>query len=206
MAHHVPVRPIAAPVLEGERVRLEPLAMTHADALQAAADSGDDVWSWLAYDLRRREQLSKWLEEALRQRDGGQEVPFAVVWKPEGRVVGSTRLMDIQPRHRGLEIGWTWYRRDLWGSKLNPECKLLLLRHAFETWGAIRVCLKTDVKNVHSQEAIKKLGAKYEGTLRNHYIRRDGTYRDSVYFSIIESEWPAVRRALEERLASFAGA
>ena len=90
-------------------------------------------------------------------------VPFAVVWKADGRVAGSTRLMDIRPRHRGLEIGWTWYRRDLWGGPVNPECKYLLLRHAFEQWGAIRVCLKTDVLNTHSQNAIRKVGAKYEG-------------------------------------------
>jgi RimJ/RimL family protein N-acetyltransferase len=100
-------------------------------------------------------------------------------------------------------IGWTWYSPEAWGRSVNPEAKLLLLEHAFETWGAVRVALKTDAKNLHSQAAIRKLGAKYEGTLRNHRIRRDGSLRDSVVFSIIDSEWPGVKAALLRRLEGY---
>ena len=195
--------PLGPIVLEGTHIALEPLLPEHAPALHAATP-GEELWSWMSFDLRDRAQLQRWIGDALAARDRGEEVPFVVRLRNGGEIVGSTRFMDIRARFRGVEIGWTWYRRDLWGGPVNPEAKYLLMRHAFEEWGAIRVCLKTDVKNVHSQNAIKKLGAKYEGTLRNHYIRRDGSYRDSVYFSVIESEWPAVKSALEERLASFA--
>ena len=192
-----PLVPIA---LEGTHVRLEPLLHDHARGLHAATED-DELWSWLSYDLRDPAMLERWMKEAFDARDRGTEMPFAVILRTSGDVIGSTRYLDIRSTFKGLEIGWTWYRRDTWGGPVNPECKYLLLRHAFEVWGAIRVCLKTDIKNLHSQNAIKKLGAKYEGTLRNHYIRRDGTYRDSVYFSIIDTEWPAVKRGLEERLA-----
>lgn len=195
--------PLHSVVLEGAHVRLEPLRAEHADALHAATP-GEDVWTWLSVDLRERAQLQSWMTEAFAARDRGEEVPFTVRLRPGGEVVGSTRFMDIRPHAKGLEVGWTWYRRDVWGGLVNPECKYLLLRYAFEQWGAIRVCLKTDVKNVHSQNAIKKLGATYEGTLRHHGIRRDGTYRDSVYFSILDTEWPPVKRGLEARLGSFA--
>jgi RimJ/RimL family protein N-acetyltransferase len=116
------------------------------------------------------------------------------------RVVGSTRYMDVQAASKGVEIGWTWYAPETWGTVVNPEAKFLLLRHAFEAWGAIRVQLKTDLKNLRSQAAIKKLGAKEEGVLRRHRFRRDGTIRDSVIFSIIREEWPAVKAAMEERI------
>jgi len=192
--------PLGPIVLEGTHVRLEPLLPEHAHGLHAATES-DDIWTWLSYDLRDPERLERWMRDAFEARDRSEEVPFVVRLRATGEVIGSTRYMDIRQRFRGVEIGWTWYRRDTWGGPVNPECKYLLLRHAFDDWGAIRVCLKTDVKNVHSQHAIKKLGAKYEGTLRNHTIRRDGTFRDSVYFSIIDTEWPAVKRGLEDRLA-----
>jgi RimJ/RimL family protein N-acetyltransferase len=189
-------------VLQGAHIALEPLLPEHAPALHAAT-AGDEMWSWMSFDLRDRAQLERWMTLAFAARDRGEEVPFVVVLRATGEVVGSTRYMDIRAMYRGVEIGWTWYRRDVWGGPVNPEAKYLLMRHAFEDWGAIRVCLKTDVKNVHSQNAIKKLGARYEGTLRNHYIRRDGSFRDSVYFSVIESEWPEVKRRLEDRISTF---
>ena len=110
--------------------------------------------------------------------------------------------MDVAPAHRGVEVGWTWYRAASWGGPVNPEAKLLLLTHAFETWGAIRLYLKTDSLNVRSRSAILKLGARHEGDLRNHRVRPDGSYRHSSYYSIIDSEWPAVKLGLERRLAA----
>jgi RimJ/RimL family protein N-acetyltransferase len=187
--------------LTGQHVRLEPLRRDHLPALLEAAQE-EELWTWLSYDLRARPEMERWLDEALAAERLGEELPFAVI-STAGRVIGSTRYMDIQARHRGVEIGWSWYARDSWGSAVNPEAKYLLLRHAFETWGAIRVCLKTDVQNVHSQRAIRKLGARHEGTLRNHRIRRDGTYRDTMMFSILEQEWRSVRETLERRLAAF---
>jgi RimJ/RimL family protein N-acetyltransferase len=117
-----------------------------------------------------------------------------------GRLIGSTRYLDVQEDDRTVEIGWTWYAPDTWGSVVNPEAKYLLMRRAFDEWGAIRVALKTDIRNLHSQAAIKKLGARYEGLLRNQRIRRDGSYRDTVVFSITDREWPAVKSRLEQRL------
>jgi len=111
--------------------------------------------------------------------------------------------MDIAPAHKGVEVGWTWYARSAWGGIVNPESKLLLLTHAFEDWGAIRLYLKTDSLNERSRSAITRLGAKHEGDLRNHRIRPDGTYRHSSYYSILDTEWPGVKRALLERVKTF---
>jgi RimJ/RimL family protein N-acetyltransferase len=119
----------------------------------------------------------------------------------DGRIIGSTRYLDVQEEDRTAEIGWTWYEPPAWGTIVNPEAKFLLLRHAFEEWHAIRIALKTDVRNLRSQSAIARLGAVYEGTLRNQRIRPDGSYRDTPIYSIIESEWPSVKRSLEARLA-----
>jgi len=118
-------------------------------------------------------------------------------------VVGSTRYMDIQQAHKGLEIGWTWYSPRVQSTAVNPECKLLLMKHAFEDWGAIRVQLKTDIRNERSQRAILKLGAKFEGRLRNHRIRRDGTLRYSMMYSVTKDEWPAVKEGLVARIESW---
>ena len=189
-------------VLEGPHVRLEPLRREDAPRLVEAAQD-EEIWSWMSSDLRTLPPLERWIDLALSAQERGEEYPFAVVRRSEGRIIGSTRYMDVQPTQRGVEIGWTWYSRDAWGGVVNPEAKYLLLRHAFEEWGAIRVCLKTDGLNVHSQNAIRKLGATYEGTLRNHRIRRDGTYRHTVMFSIIESDWPEVKRSLERRIAEL---
>lgn len=144
--------------------------------------------------------MARWIDAALAEQRAGHEHPFAVVLRDGGRVVGSTRYMDVQPQHKATEIGWTWYAPDTWGTVVNAESKYLLLRHAFEEWGAIRVALKTDARNTRSQAAIRKLGAKYEGTLRNHRIRRDGTLRDTMLFSIVRDEWPDVKRGLETRI------
>ena len=191
-------------VLEGPHIRLEPLDRRHADDLAEAA-SDPLIWRWLPVQVATREDLDSWIEAALAAAAAGTERAFAVVDLRTGRAVGSTRYMDIAAAHKGVEVGWTWYGRAAWGSVVNPEAKLLLLTHAFEDWGAIRLYLKTDSLNERSRSAIARLGAKYEGDLRNHRIRPDGSYRHSSHYSIIDTEWPAVKRSLEERVNGFAG-
>ena len=189
-------------VLAGTHVRLEPLEQRHADDLvDAAADPL--IWRWLPVQVTSRADLERWIDEALAAAAAGTEQAFAVVDVPTGRAVGSTRYMDIAPAHKGVEVGWTWYARSAWGGVVNPESKLLLLTHAFEGWGAIRLYLKTDSLNERSRSAIARLGAKYEGDLRNHRIRPDGTYRHSSYYSILDTEWPAVKLSLQERVRAF---
>ena len=188
-------------VLEGRHVRLEPLRPEHAEDLLAASDPS--IWRWMPVKVGGREDLDRWLAEAVAAEAAGAEYAFAVIDLTSGKAVGSTRYMDISQENRGVEVGWTWYARDRQGTAVNPESKLLLLTHAFEDWGAIRLFLKTDSLNERSRAAILKLGAKYEGDLRNHRIRPDGSYRHSSYYSVLDSEWPAVKRALEERLASY---
>jgi N-acetyltransferase len=144
--------------------------------------------------------IEEWIAAAMQAEEQGQEYAFAVIRNDDDRAIGSTRFMDVQLAHRGVEIGWTWYAPETWGTVVNPEAKYLLLEHAFERWGAIRVQLKTDRLNVRSQAAIRKLGAMFEGTLRNHRIRPDGSLRDSVLFSIVRSEWPALKVALGNRI------
>jgi RimJ/RimL family protein N-acetyltransferase len=187
-------------VLEGPRVRLEPLRPEHAEDLLAAA-ADPLVWRWLPEQVASRADLDRWLEEALRAQASGTEYPFAVVDLRSGRAVGSTRYMDVSAAHRAVEVGWTWYAPQAWGTAVNPEAKLLLLGHAFERWEAIRLYLKTDSLNLRSRAAILKLGARYEGDLRNHRIRPDGSYRHSSYYSILDTEWPAVKAGLLARLA-----
>jgi N-acetyltransferase len=191
-------------VLEGPHVRLEPLDRRHADDLADAA-SDPLIWRWLPVQVATREDLDRWIEDALAAAAAGMEHAFAVVDRRTGHTVGSTRYMDIAPLHKGVEVGWTWYGRAAWGSVVNPESKLLLLTHAFEDWGAIRLYLKTDSLNERSRAAIAKLGAKYEGDLRNHRIRPDGSYRHSSYYSILDTEWPEVKRSLLDRISAYPG-
>ncbi len=186
--------------LEGRFVRLEPLAEQHFDDLAVAA-ADPDIWRWLPTDSFTPQEFEAWFSAAL-GRPPDMELPFAVIERSSGRAVGSTRYMDVDEVNRGVEIGWTWYRASAQGTAVNPEAKLLLLGHAFDDWGAIRVCLKTDSLNVRSRAAIEKLGAVYEGDLRNHRIRQDGTFRHSSYYSILPGEWPSVRARLEQRLSA----
>ena len=185
--------------LTGKHIRLEPMRPPHAVQLLEAGRAAE-IWEWMPTRPITAATMDGWLAKAAEAESQGREYPFVVVRLRDNRVIGSTRYLDVQPDDRTVEIGWTWYSPDEWGSLVNPEAKYLLMRHAFEDWGAIRVALKTDIKNVHSQAAIKKLGARYEGTLRNQRIRPDGSYRDTVIFSVIKSEWPAVKAGLEERL------
>jgi RimJ/RimL family protein N-acetyltransferase len=185
--------------LVGHHVRLDPLSIDHLPAL---CDVGLDaeLWRWTASQVRSADDMRRWVEDALAQHARGTALPFATVDLASGRVVGSTRLANIEPAHRRAEIGWTWVAAPWQRSAVNTEAKLLLLTHAFESLGCIRVELKTDALNARSRAAILRLGAVEEGTLRRHMITEGGRVRDSVYFSVIAEEWPAVAAGLRKRL------
>ncbi len=192
-------QPLGPVGLHGKIVRLEPLSMDHLEGLEACADHRE-IWPWMAQDLSEPGAMQKFIERAAEQARRQWTYAYAVRLQSTGDIVGSTRYMDIATHDRGVEIGWTWYDPAVWGTSVNPECKYLLLGHAFAVWGALRVTLKTDNLNVHSQNAIRKLGGVYEGTLRNHRIRPDGTVRDTVMYSIVDREWPEVASGLLARL------
>lgn len=189
-------------VLEGEHVRLEPLSLEHApDLFEAAQD--DAIWQWLSIPRPETvDELRMHIAEALTWQERGNDLPFAVIHRGSERAIGSTRYLAIVPQHRQLEIGWTWYGTAYQRTAVNTECKYLLLRHAFELLGCIRVYLTTDLRNERSQRAIERLGAMREGVLRKYRIvAKDGYHRSSVVYSIIDDEWPGVKARLEARLA-----
>jgi RimJ/RimL family protein N-acetyltransferase len=192
------------PILLAARVRLEPLEEAHREGLARAADD-PQIWAHLPHDGAGA-GFDAWFDTSLRLAEAGREAVWAVRSLSDGALVGSTRYLAIEPAHRRLEIGYTWYAPRVWRTQVNPACKLALMRYAFETLGCNRVELKTDHLNLRSQAAIAALGATREGVLRAHMLRRDGSLRDSVYFSVVRSEWPAVRQRLTARLAAFAGA
>ena len=187
------------PNLKGQWVTLEPLAENHRAPLREAAS---DERIWTSTIVRGDgNAFDGWFADALAEQKSGRRLPFAVRRLEDSRYVGSTSYLDITPKHRRLEIGATWYNPHAWGTLVNPECKLLLLAHAFEVLGTERVAFVTDVLNAHSQAAIAKLGASREGVLRSHMVSQGGRMRDSVVFSIVASEWPRIRRALQARIA-----
>jgi len=189
--------------LTGKIIRVEPLSLKHVPDL-ALAGMDDQIWRYLLYgDMRSVEDIQAWVEDMLERRSHGTDMPFAVIYLKSGKAIGATRYMDIRPEHRGLEIGGTWYGIDYQGTGVNADAKYLLLCHAFEVLRCIRVQLKTDGRNLRSQQAIERLGAVREGLLRNHMVRRDGVIRDTVMYSITDKEWPEVKRGLEERLAEL---
>jgi N-acetyltransferase len=189
-------------VLEGERVRLEPLALRHEEGLYRAARD-ERTWRWLPeYAARDRETFRRWLEAAVEASGAGREVGFATVDARTGEPLGSTRYLALRPEHRGLEIGWTWLAPEAWGTGANVEAKLLMLRHAFGSLGCMRVEFKTDARNERSRGALEALPAKFEGIFRKHMLVRDGALRDSAYYSIIDEEWPEVETNLVRRLGS----
>lgn len=195
-----PMRIDPAIVLEGRAVRLVPLRLEHAAALFEQGHD-EEIWRYLPIDMPADvDAMRAWIQAALAQAAVGAAVPFAIVRRANERLIGSTRFHEIALEHRGLEIGWSWLSRAYWRAGINTECKYLLLRHAFEQLGAIRVQLKTDLRNVRSQRAIEGLGARREGVFRNHRIIKGGYRRTSVYFSIIDEDWPTVRARLEDRL------
>jgi RimJ/RimL family protein N-acetyltransferase len=185
-------------ILEGRWVRLEPLAERHAGDLTEAAQD-DEIWRYMPAVLKTEEQIRAWIAAAQAQQAAGTQLPFAIVDKRMGHAIGSTRYLNITPPDRGIEIGWTWLARSAWRTPVNTECKFLLLRQAFETLGCIRVQIKTDQRNERSRRAIERIGGQFEGILRNHMILHYGT-RDSAYYSIIDTEWPAVKERLQDRL------
>jgi len=187
--------------LEGLLIRLEPLSFSHSEGL-AEAGSDPALWQYMLYgNLSLPGAMQDWVQDMLNRQATGADLPFAVLHKPSGRIAGATRYLDIRPKDRGLEIGGTWYAPEFQRTGVNTECKYLLLRHAFETLGCIRVQFKTDARNKHSIRGIERIGAKREGILRNHMLLPDGHKRDSLYFSIIDSEWPEIKAHLEDLLA-----
>lgn len=196
---------IEVPVLEGPRVRLEPLAHAHLPALEQIAYD-PRIWRYMLTRITNPTQLDTWFEAALAARATGQLPWVTVVKSMDGasdRVVGSTRFLDLDLNHRTVEIGHTWLSPSVQQAGVNPAAKLLQLTYAFETLNLNRVAFKTHHENLQSQAAIKKLGAQYEGTFRNHNIMPDGTIRHSMWFSITKEEWPQVRQKLERRLATI---
>lgn len=186
-------------VLEGEQVRLEPLSLAHADALTGAAHDGE-LWTTQFTIIPTPETMTGYISTALDAQAAGRELPFVIITKEAGQVVGTTRFYNIEYENRSVEIGYTWLALSAQRTAVNTEAKFLLLTHAFETWGCIRVSFVTDVLNQQSQKALLRLGAKYEGVLRNHLFMPGGRYRDSALFSIIESEWKEVKGRLLERM------
>lgn len=184
--------------IAGRWVRLEPLALRHAAGLAAVADDAE-IWRYLSSGLLGTEQFEAWIAEAQAQQEAGTALPFAIIERAAGRVVGSTRYLNIMRKDRGLEIGWTWLARSVWRTAVNSECKYLLLRHAFERLGGMRVQLKTDARNERSRRAIERIGGQFEGVLRKHMVVHDGI-RDSAMYSIVDDEWPIVKARLEAGL------
>jgi RimJ/RimL family protein N-acetyltransferase len=191
-----------APVaLEGRHVRLEPLAPSHHADLCGIGLGDEEIWRWNPAPVATPEEMRAYLETAFSWQAAGTALPFVIVAGASGRIAGTTRLANADREHRRVEIGWTWLGAPWRRTPVNTEAKLLLLTHAFETLGCIRVELKTDARNERSRNAILRLGAKEEGTFRNHMITASGRIRHSVWFSVIDAEWPAVKGRLEEKLA-----
>ena len=183
--------------LTGKHVRLEPMTEAHVPAL-AEIGVGQKFWNFMVYGKMEAENdMRGWVLDILSRAEMGTDVPFAAVHLASGRVAGATRYMNISPKDRGLEIGGTWYGLDFQRTPVNTECKYLLLRHAFETLGCVRVQLKTDLRNERSQKAIERVGAVREGVLRNHMVLPDGYVRHSVFYSILDTEWADVKKNLE---------
>lgn len=188
-----------ATVLEGYIVRLEPLEGRHEEGL---CEAGRDprVWRWLPCDASRsRAAFRGWFEEALAASEEGKEVAFATLDARSGKIVGSTRYLALRPEHKGLEVGWTWLSPSTWGTGANVEAKLLMLGHAFERLGCLRVEFKADARNERSRGALAALPARFEGVLRKHMLVQ-GKLRDSAYYSVVDDEWPGIEANLRRRL------
>jgi RimJ/RimL family protein N-acetyltransferase len=193
------VKPI---ILQGKHVQLEPMSEVHIPAL-AEIGVGQPFWDFMVYGpMETADDMRGWVQEILSRAEKGADLPFVAIHLESGRVAGATRYMNIMLNDRGLEIGGTWYGPEFQRTAVNTECKYLLLSHAFETLGCIRVQLKTDLRNERSQKAIERIGAVKEGVLRNHMILPDGHYRHSVFYSILDTEWLEVKRRLEGMIES----
>jgi RimJ/RimL family protein N-acetyltransferase len=187
--------------LEGSVVRLEPVRREHGELFwEIAKDDLDDIFRWIPYSMKTPEDFRRLIDKAFEEQERGESIVFATVERASGRVVGSTRFMNIDRVNRRVEIGSTWIAPPWQRTAVNTEAKHLMLRHAFEGWGCMRVELKTDALNQKSRNAILRIGAKEEGTLRRHLLTWSGRVRDTVYFSILDNEWPEVKARLEGRL------
>jgi len=186
--------------LEGKVVKLEPLGQRHEQGLFEAAQD-PEIWRWMPSNAAEsRESFHRWFEDALAASEAGTEGAFVTLDARTGAPLGSTRYLALRPEHRGLEIGWTWLAPSRWKSGANVEAKLLMLEHAFEDLGCMRVEFKTDARNERSRNALAALPAKFEGVFRKHMLVCGGQLRDSAYYSIIDDEWPEVRANLRRRL------
>jgi N-acetyltransferase len=190
---------IAPVVLGGRYIRLEPLTTSHLDSL-GEVGLDEDLWRLIPIQVKTRDDMLAFIRTALDQQTAGTSLPFATIEQSTGRAIGSTRYMNIDRSNRHVEIGGTWIAGPWQRTAVNTEAKYLMLRHAFERLGCLRVELKTDALNEPSRNAILRIGAKQEGIFRRHVICDTGRVRDTVYFSIIDSEWPAVKAALEGKL------
>jgi RimJ/RimL family protein N-acetyltransferase len=195
---------IETPVtLEGTVVRLEPIRREHEQLFwHVAKNEVEDIFRWIPYPMRTQEDFRKLVDKAFAEQDRGESVVFATVERGSGRVIGSTRFMNIDRANRRVEIGSTWIAPAWQRTAVNTEAKYVMLRHAFEVWRCIRVELKTDALNHKSRNAILRIGATEEGTLRRHLVTWTGRVRDTVYFSILDDEWPQAKRKLEDKLVS----
>ncbi|RKH72889.1 GNAT family N-acetyltransferase [Corallococcus aberystwythensis] len=198
--HRDPVPLVVPPVtLEGRAAWLEPLGLEHVPALAALCEP--EIFAHFSRVLATEGDVESYVAAALKAAAAGTERPFVIRERAGGAVVGTTRYLDISREYRTLEIGSTWLGRRAWRTRVNTECKYLLLTHAFESLGVMRVQLKTDRRNVRSRAAIERLGASFEGILRNHMLVRGGVVRDSAYYAFIDTEWPGVKARLEGLLA-----
>ena len=197
-----PLHIVAPGSLEGSVVRLEPICREHAALFwHVAKDNLEDIFRWIPYSMKTPEDFEKLIAKAFDEQGRGESIVFATVERASGRAIGSTRFMNIDRANRRVEIGSTWIAPAWQRTGVNTEAKYLMLRHAFEVWGCVRVELKTDALNEKSRNAILRIGAKEEGTLRRHVVTWTGRIRDSVYFSILDSEWPGAKQRLETMLA-----
>ena len=189
--------------LEGAVVRLEPIRREHAQLFwEVAQNDLDDIFRWIPYSMKTSADFHKLIDKAFEEQQRGESIVFATVEKSSGRAIGSTRFMNIDRVNRRVEIGSTWIAPAWQRTAVNTEAKYLMARHAFEVWQSIRLELKTDALNQKSRNAILRIGAKEEGTLRRHLLTHTGRVRDTVYFSILDDEWPEAKSKLEARLAS----
>lgn len=186
--------------LEGTVIRLEPLQHRHADGI-VAVGLDPDLWRVTTTRLRSADDVRQYIHTALQEQQAGTALPFATILRDSGTLVGSTRFGNYDAANRRVEIGWTWVAPRWQRTVVNTEAKYLMLRHAFEELGCLRVELKTDLLNVRSQRAMERIGAVREGVLRSHMVVHDGRVRDTVYYSIIAAEWPLVKETLAARLA-----
>ena len=187
--------------LDGQTITLLPMEPSHKAALLAAASDGD-LWRLWYTSVPSAERISEYIQTALAAQKAGTAYPFVVWHKNSQQIIGSTRFYNLQPEHRRLEIGFTWYAQSFQRTRVNTECKYLLLQYAFETLNCIAVQFLTDWHNLRSRQAIARLGAKQDGVLRHHRLNADGSYRDSVVFSITDREWPGVQKSLAYKLSS----